>query len=80
MLPTNHKKQNKTKQNKTKQNKTKQNKNKQTNKQTNKQIEMDMLPTNLSATHEFSPHDELKIAPFTVWSGDVFSVFYNRSN
>ena len=34
---------------------------------------MDVLPTNSCVTHKFTLHDPLKIAPYTVSSGDVSS-------
>ena len=37
------------------------------------ELKMDVLPTNLRVTHELSLHDALKIAPYTVSSGDVSS-------
>ena len=40
------------------------------------ELKMDMLPTNLSVTHEFNLHSALKIAPYIMYmvsSGDVSS-------
>ena len=37
------------------------------------ELEMDVLPTNSCVTHEFTLHNPLKIAPYTVSSEDVSS-------
>ena len=37
------------------------------------ELKLDVLPTNSCVTPEFTLHDPLKIAPYTVSSGDVSS-------
>ena len=37
------------------------------------ELKIDVLPTNLSVTHEFNLHSALKIVPYMVLSGDVLS-------